>query len=117
MPKIQNVALSGRSVVTSIGNINFDNEGVAEINDDKYYNSLLDIKGFNKVTIKGEEPAPAPSDEDKEEKEQEEDKVEFVKPKSHKEADNLAEKLGMEPFEEGMQLKDKVVAIEEFQAK
>lgn len=115
MPKIQNVALSGREVVTSLGVINFDKEGIAEIADENYYNSLLDIKGFHKVTIKGEEPAPAPSDE--KEEEAEEEKVEFVKPKSHKEADSLAEELGMEPFEEGMQLKDKVAAIEEFQAK
>lgn len=116
MPKIQNIALRGREVVMSIGSISFDNEGIAEINDERYYNSLLDIKGFNKVTIKGEEPVSTPSD--KEEKEEaEEAKTEFVKPKSHKEADSLAEELGMEPFEEGMQLKDKVAAIEEFQAK
>lgn len=116
MPKIQNIALRGREVVMSIGSISFDNEGIAEINDERYYNSLLDIRGFNKVTIKGEEPVSAPSD--KEEKEEaEEAKAEFVKPKSHKEADSLAEELGMEPFEEGMQLKDKVAAIEEFQAK
>ncbi|WIT25810.1 hypothetical protein [Bacillus phage SPO1L1] len=114
MPKIQNVALSGREVVTSVGVINFDKEGIAEVSDEKYYNSLLDIKGFNKVTIKGEEPVPAPSDEAEEKVEEE--KAEFVKPKSHKEADSLAEELGMEPFEEGMQLKDKVAAIEEFQA-
>ncbi|AGY46954.1 hypothetical protein CampHawk_76 [Bacillus phage CampHawk] len=118
MPKIQNVSLRGKEVVMSIGKVNFDNEGIADINDEKYYNSLLEITGFHKVTIKGEDVTPPPSDEE-EEKEAEEEKTEFefIKPKSHKEADSLAEELGMEPFEEGMQLKDKVAAIEEFQAK
>ncbi len=45
MPKIQNVALSGRSVVTSIGKYKLDNEGVAEINDEKYYNPYWISKG------------------------------------------------------------------------
>ncbi len=47
---------------------------------------------------------------------QEEDKVEFVKPKSHKKL-TICRRARYEPFEEGMQLKDKVAAIEEFQAK
>lgn len=111
MPKIQNVNLKSRDLVTASGVINFDAEGIADV-EENVFNSLVKLKGYNKLTINGEEPKEAPVTEEKEESKEE--KVEFVKPKSHDEADELAEKLGMEPFEEGLKLKDKVTAIEEF---
>lgn len=49
MPKIRNLRLKGLRSITAQGVIQFDNNGIAEINDRELYLALLKIPGFEPV--------------------------------------------------------------------
>ena len=80
MSKIFNEALANARLTTSLGEVEFDNNGVANIEDEEFASSLLKLKGFaladgsvpnavedsvEEVEQEGEEePAAVESDED-----------------------------------------------------
>lgn len=59
--KVQNLSKAGKSVLTAIGSIQFDNNGVAEVKDEDFAKSLLELKGYepadpNAIVEMPEEP-------------------------------------------------------------
>lgn len=76
MSKIFNEALASAKLTTSLGEVEFDNNGVADVEDEEFVAGLLKLKGFtladgsvpnaveDSVEEAEEEPAAVESDED-----------------------------------------------------
>ena len=67
MPKILNAFLADRALYTSKGAINFDKDGVAEIDDKDYCEELVKLKNFSYAEDKEDEVEDINEEEPKEE--------------------------------------------------
>ena len=73
MSKIINLLLKGQAVMTSGGRIDFDSEGVAEVEDEELVDRLVQLKGYERADSQPEQP-------EQPEEPKEEEKVEEVPP-------------------------------------